>query len=157
MAANNQRRIDIKYQISGDDAKSIEYNPASGGQKSLPVGPRFLPIPIASGYTTTPTTTTALPFLGLTLYVYNNAGTAGSVTIGKVSTITSQAIGVSDASGNVGIACPPNAYTPISMGDNRYIITSAATLIVYIVEDPTTIIQETGPYAQQNPPIEPVS
>jgi hypothetical protein len=155
MAANNQRRNDTKFQISGNDAQSLEYNPASGGQKSLIVGPRLLPISVVTGgvpgWTTNIATATALPSLGLTLYIYNNAATAGSVTVGQSSAVTAQAIGAVDANGNVGVACPPNAYTELSMGSNQWIIGSAATLICYIVEDPTTIIQQTGSFVQQNP------
>lgn len=145
-----QRTIDNAFLNSPYDSAATEYNPASGGQKSLIVGPRLIPIQIAGGYTTTPVTVTALPYLGALLAIYNNAGTAGSVTTGKTSTLTSQAIGASDVNGNVGVACQPNAWTYLSMGANQYIITSAATLFVYIIEDPTKITQESGPYAQQN-------
>lgn len=151
--AKNNRVIDIAALQDPNQIKAIEYNPASGGQKSLIVGPRFLPIPIvtagAQAYKTNVTSATALPYLGAILAVYNNAATAGSVTVGQDSTVTSQAIGVSDTAGNVGVACAPNAYTYVSMGSNQWIIGSAATLIVYIIEDPTRIAQETGPYAQQ--------
>jgi hypothetical protein len=136
--------------IGGDDAKALEYNPASGGQKSLIVGPKYIPIPIASGWTTNAAAGLVLPSLGLCLAIYNNSGTAGSITSSPAVT-TSQAIGAVDGSGNVGVACPPNAWTYLSMGLNQYIITSAATLIVYIIEDPT-MIQPQSPYAQQNVP-----
>lgn len=157
MAAKNSRTNDIKFQISGDDAKSLEYNPPSGAQKSLAIGPRLLPIPLSSTtWTTTPTTRTALPKLGLNIAVYNNAGAVGSIVIGGVGIVT-LAPGVLDASGNVGVPCPPNAWTWLSMSYNQYVITSAATLLVFIIEDSTWINQETGPYAQQNAPIQPVS
>jgi len=149
--AKNTRAIDQKWQISGEDAKSIEYNPASGAQKSLTVGPRLLPIPIASGYTTNAAAGIILPEYGMNLAIYNNAGAVGSITAGT-GTLTALAVGATDASGNVGVACPPNAWTYLSMGYNRQIITSAATLIVYIIEDPTRFIQETGPFISQNVP-----
>jgi len=151
MAAKFRRTNDIGFQISADDAHSLEYNLASGGQKSLIVGPRLLPIPTSSTtWTTNITAATALPALGLLLAIYNNSGTAGSVTVGQSAAVTSQAIGAVDANGNVGVACAPNAYTYVSMGNNQWIIGSAATLIAYIIEDSTKITQETGPYAQQN-------
>lgn len=151
MANKLQRVVDIKFINSGSDVVSIEYNPASGAQKSLIVGPRLLPIPTGLGtWKTNITAATALPALGLNLAIYNNSGTAGSVTVGQDATVTSQAIGAVDANGNVGVACAPNSYTYVSMGYNQWIIGSAATLIAYIIEDPTMIIKETGPYAQQN-------
>lgn len=156
MAAKNQRVVDIAFLNSGQDIVSIEYNPASGGQKSLIVGPRLIPISIVAGgvpsRTTNVTTATAIPYLGANLAIYNNSGTAGSVTVGQNSTVTSQAIGASDTNGNVGVACAPNAYTYLSMGNNQWIIGSAATLIVYVIEDPTKFIQQTPPLVPQNVP-----
>ena len=151
MAAKIQRVIDNAFLNSGLDIDSIEYNPASGGQKSLIVGPRLLPIPISTGFTTNASAGLALPNLGINLAIYNNSGTAGSATISS-AVAASLAIGATDASGNVGVACAPNAWTYLSNGANRYLITSAATLIVYIIEDPTKIIQQTPPLVQQNVP-----
>lgn len=151
MAAKKQRVIDIAFINSGNDVDSIEYNPASGGCKSLRVGPKLIPIPVSGGWTTDASSGLILPALGLTLYIYNNSGSVGSVTVSPATT-TAQAVGAVDVSGNVGIACPPNAYSHVSMGYNQYIITSASTLIVYIVEDPTRFIQQTPPLIQQNVP-----
>jgi len=147
--AKNNRVIDNKFLQDPDQIKSVEYNPASGGQKSLTVGPRLIPIQIAGGYTTNVSTKTALPYLGANLAIYNNAGAVGAVTIGD-TTITALAPGAVDANGNVGAACPPNAWSYLSAGNNQFIISTASTLLVYIIEDPTRIAQETGPYAQQN-------
>ena len=149
--AKNTRMIDQKWQISGEDAKSIEYNPASGAQKSLAVGPRLLPIQISGGYTTNASAGIILPEYGMNLAIYNNAGTVGSITAGT-GTLTALAVGATDANGNVGVACPPNAWSYLSMGYNRQIITSAVTLLVYVIEDPTKFIQETGPFINQNVP-----
>jgi hypothetical protein len=149
--AKNQRVIDNAFLNGGLDAKAIEYNPASGGQKSLAVGPRLLPVQIAGGWTTNASAGLILPSLGLCLAIYNNSGSAGSVVISPASA-ASLAIGAVDASGNVGVACPANAWTYISTGNNQYIITSASTLIVYIIEDPTRIAQETGAFINQQDP-----
>lgn len=151
MAAKTQRNIDNKFLNSGNDAQSIEYNPASGGQKALLVGPRLLPIPNgAAAWKTNITVATALPLPGATLWIYNNAGAAGSVTVGHDATVTALAIGAVDASGHVGVACPPNQYTQVSMGFNQWIIGNAATLICYIVEDPTFFTQQTPQLVPQN-------
>lgn len=152
----NNRAIDTASLQDPNGIKAAEYNPSSGGQKSLIVGPKFLPIRNVTagvpGYTTNITAATAIPYRGAILAIYNNSGTAGSVTVGQNNTVTSQAIGAVDANGNVGIACPPNAYTYVSMGYDQWIIGSAATLICYIMEDPTRIVQESGPFVQQNVP-----
>jgi hypothetical protein len=154
--AKNNRTIDTRFLQDPNGIKAVEYNPASGGQKSLIVGPKFLPIPIVTagtpGWKTNITAATAMPYRGAILAIYNNAATAGSVTIGQDATVTSQAIGASDANGNVGIACAPNSYTYVSMGYDQWIVGSAATLFCYIMEHPTKIAQETGPFIQQNVP-----
>ena len=146
--AKINRVVDNNFLQDPMQIEAVQNNPASGGKKVLPVGPKLNPIQISGGYTTNVTALTALPALGLNLAIYNNAGTAASVTIGG-STTTSLAIGATDANGNVGVALPPNSWTNLSMGNNQFIIASAATVIVYIVEDPTRLAQETGPYAQQ--------
>jgi hypothetical protein len=121
----------------------VRYNLLAGADKIVNVGPKLIPIQIAGGYTTNVSgTPVALPVLGKNLAIYNNSGTVGTVTIGNVSTITSQAIGASDTMGNVGIPCKPNDWTYLSMGINQYIISSAATIFVYIIEDSSHIAQE---------------
>lgn len=150
--AKNNRVVDIAFVEDPLQIKSIEYNPASGAQKSLIVGPRLVPIQIAGGYTTNVSGgLVILPFLGANLAIYNNAGAVGAVTAGD-SNITALAPGVSDAFGNVGVACAPNSYTYISMGNHRYVTSTASTLLVYIMEDPTRFAQETGAFIQQNVP-----
>lgn len=150
--AKINRVIDLPNVEDPLQIKAIEYNPSSGGQKSVTVGPHLIPIQISGGWTTDASTLKVLPQLGMNLAIYNNAGTVGSVTIGATSALTSQAVGAVDANGNAGVACMPNAWTYLSAGFNQYIITSAATLIVYIIEDSTRLAlqQQNGPYAQQN-------
>ncbi|HEY5236164.1 MAG TPA: hypothetical protein VIJ14_08305 [Rhabdochlamydiaceae bacterium] len=145
--AKINRVIDLAFLQDPNQIEAVQYNPASGAKKTLTVGPRLLPIPVVTagtpGWTTSANTApVAIPYLGANLAIYNNAGTAGSVTTGGIN-MTSQAIGAVDAYGDVGIACPPNTWTYVSMGNNQYVATSAATLIVYIIEDPTWIAQET--------------
>jgi len=151
MAAKMQRVVDIKFVNSGLDVQSIVYNPASGAEKVLPVGPRLIPIQVSGGWTTNVSAGVIIPYLGANIAVYNNSGTAGAVTISPATT-TAQVIGGVDANGNVGVACPANAWTYLSMGYNQYIISTAATLITYIIEDPTSMIQQTPPLIPQNVP-----
>jgi len=146
----NQRVVNNDSLNSGLDIVSILYNPASGAQKSLIVGPRYLPVQVAGGWTTNAAAGLILPQLGMILAVYNNSGSAASITTGP-STVTALAIGATDAFGNVGVACPPNAWTYVSMGNNQYVFTSAATLLVYTMEDPTRLVQETGAFINQKP------
>jgi hypothetical protein len=149
--AKINRVIDLSTLQDPDQIESVEYNPQSGGKKTLPVGPRLIPIQISGGYTTNVSASTVIPYLGACLAIYNNAGAVGSITISP-ATAASLAPGVCDAVGNVGVACPANSWTYLSAGNNQYVISSASTLLVYIIEDPTRLAlqQANGPYAQQN-------
>lgn len=123
------------------------YNEASGAQKNMEVGRHLMPIPNgAASWTTNATTALILPSKGKCLAVYNNAGAVGSVTLGDTAfPPTSQAAGVVQAATNgrnVGIACTPNDWTFIACGDQDQVISSAATLLVYLIDDPTSIRTE---------------
>jgi len=135
-----------KRQITPDaivDSHSIEsqgYNLSSGAFKNVNIGPKLKPLQSdATTYTTNATTAIDLGQPGKQLAVYNNAGAIGSVTTSS-SVIANLAAGATDASGHVGIACPPNSWTYISMGDDVYVISSAATLLVYMIEDDSYLL-----------------
>jgi hypothetical protein len=78
----------------------------------------------------------ALPGKGRTVSVYNNNSAMATITFGDAN-VTSQAVGVTQTgtTSSVGIPCPPNAWTHLSAGDATHLITSAATLFVFLVED----------------------
>lgn len=141
MAPKINRVIPITALSDSMSIDSIVYNFQSGANKNLPIGPHLLPIPTSSTTWTTNVSAgpVALPAIGMNLAIYNNAGTAGSITIGATSALASLAIGATDVNGNVGCACPPNAWTYLSMGNNQYVVSSAATLIVYLIDDSTYI------------------
>lgn len=142
--AKYDRQMNPNALSSPYDADSLSFNQASGARKTLPTGPHLLPIPSGAGtWTTNVTTATNLGMMGLNIAVYNNSGSVGTVTIGNSSSITSQAIGASDANGNVGVPCTPNSWTYLSMGTNSWIIASAATLFVYLYDDNTWITTST--------------
>ena len=123
--------------------ENLMYNNASGARKSVQVGPHLLPLPtpgVGTGYTTNVSAAAyALPSAGRNLAVYNNSGSVAAITLGTTSSITALAVGVSDDNGNVGIACLPNAYTYIATGYSNWIISSSANLIVYLINDDSSI------------------
>lgn len=128
------------------------YNEASGAQKNTEVGRKLRPLnSSATAWTTDATTVRTLPSKGRNLAVYNNAGAVGSVTLGFSANTGTELTPVSQAPGavqantagqNVGIACAPNDWTYIACGDQDQVISSAATLLVYLIEDSTSIVQE---------------
>jgi len=123
------------------------YNEPAGARKSTEVGRHLLPISDGAGGWTTNATTARIVGKGKNLAVYNNANAVGSITLGdSTDAPVSQAPGVVQGSTqrnqNVGIACAPNSWTYIAMADQDQVIASAATLLVYLIDDPTSIKQE---------------
>ena len=136
--------------IPGDqqrDPASVEimqYNERAGARKSIEVGRALLPLGDgAGGFTTNAfSAVRALGFAGRNLAVYNNSGTVGSVTVGD-STVASQAPGAVQISGNnafVGVPCQPNSWTYLAAGQWNFVAASAATLLVFLIDDPTYIV-----------------
>lgn len=126
---------------------NLEFNAAAGSHKISEVGRHLLPIPYVSGgsvaYTTQANAAPViLPILGTNLAVYNNSGSLASLTLGEDNTITSLAAGTTDASGHVGIPLAPNSWTYIASASQQWVITSAATVLVFMIDDTTGIKQE---------------
>ena len=133
--ARSKRQISPDALVDSHSIESLGYNVSSGAFKNVNIGPKLNPLrPDGTSYTTNATTAINLGQPGKQLAVYNNAGTVGSITVSPTA-IASLAVGVTDVNGNVGVACPPNAWTYISMGDDVFVIASAATLLVYEIED----------------------
>jgi len=125
---------------------NLTYNEMAGAQKNTDVGRYLVPIPWNNAgviaYTTDATAAKALSKNGANIAVYNNSGVVQSVTFGKDATVVSLGVGATDAAGNVGVVCMPNEWTYLSSGDRSWVISSSATLLVYIIYDETSIKQE---------------
>lgn len=123
---------------------NFTYNEASGAQKNVEVGLKLLPLGDGAGdFTTNATTAKKLPLPGRNLAVYNNAGAVGSITLGtNTPALVSQAPGAVQTGTlgqSVGIPCLPNAWTLIAAGELDWVIASAATLLVFLIDDETSI------------------
>jgi len=126
---------------------NLEYNPMAGSMKVSEVGRRLIPILLADGtYTTNASTQRTLPVLGVNLAIYNNSGSLATITLGKTNAVASLAAGVTDASGNVGVPLAPNSWTYLACGMNQYVISSASTVLVFLIEDLSYINQEVATY-----------
>lgn len=139
----NKRNQPGSQVYDGGSIHTMEFNPAAGAQKVLEVGRSLLPLGDgAGGYTTNATTIKILPSAGKNLAVYNNTTTVASVTVSTSASQASLAVGVTDANGNVGIPCAPNAWTYIACNQKNFVIASAATLLVFLIDDETYIRSE---------------
>jgi hypothetical protein len=128
-----------KVNVDPGQIASQSYNQAAGAQKVAEVGRHLVPLKSnATTFTTNATTAIPLPSMGRNLAVYNNANAVGAVTLSDVGTVTSQAPGAIDAAGNPGIPCKPNDWTYIACNEKNWVIASAATLLVFLIEDDTS-------------------
>lgn len=144
---SNKRNFPGEKTQDPSSIANLTYNNQAGAQKNSEVGRKLLPLGDgASGWTTNATTAKKLPGKGRNLAVYNNAGAVGSITTGtNTPALASQAPGAVQASTNgesVGIACAPNDWTYIACSEHDWVIASAATLLVYLIDDDTSIRQE---------------
>jgi hypothetical protein len=131
--------------------ENLTYNPQAGARKVADVGRQLLPIPQSGGtWTTTPTVATGLPNMGRNLAVYNNSGSLGTITLGTSNAVTSLAAGVTNSSGQAGIPCAPNSWTYIACGMQQWVISSASTLLVFIIGDTSYVVQEVANYSNPN-------
>lgn len=120
------------------------YNEYAGAEKNIQVGPVLKPLKLTAITFTTDASTLRKISKGSQLAIYNNAGAVGSVVVSKLQTRTLLAPGAvdntaGDGYGDVGIPCAPNAWTYVSVWDNSVVITSAATLLVFTIEDDSSV------------------
>jgi hypothetical protein len=139
MATNNQRTIPGGSVKDFESIENLTYNDSAGSRKVSEVGRHLVPFPYASGasilYTTNLTTILPLPKPGMGLAVYNNDTVIHAVTLGEASTQSALAAGVTDATGHVGIACAPAAWTYVATAAQGWVITNSANLLVYLIDD----------------------
>lgn len=128
-----------KKNVDPGSAMNNTYNQYSGAQKNMEVGRHLKPLKAdATTYTTDASTARAIP-PGKNIAVYNNNAAIGAVTLGEDNTVSALAAGVTDANGHVGIPCKPNDWTFIACYDKTWIKSTAATLLVFLIEDDTSV------------------
>lgn len=120
-------------------AASNSYNDPAGGQKNLQVGPKIKPIQLAAASWTTDATTARQIPAGSQLAIYNNSSTLYAVRFGEDNTVTAAAAGAVDANGKVAIACKPNDWTYLASGEDTWVISQNALLLVFLIDDHTVL------------------
>lgn len=137
------RNVDGNNLVDPSTIANLTFSNKSGAQKQVDVGRALLPLQSdATTWTTNATTAIPLPAKGKCLAVYNKSGTVQSLTLGDDGAMAALAIGATDGSGNVGIACTPNDWTVIACGERRWVRADSANLVVYLIDDDTSIKQE---------------
>lgn len=142
MATNIKKRNVPGATVQDPSAIAVnEYSNASGAKKVTEVGRHLLPLAtpgVGNGYTTTPTSAYPLPSAGKNLAVFNSTATTGSITFGSDNTVTALAAGTTDSSGRVGLPCP-QGWSYFSSGYSNWVISSASTLYVFLINDESSI------------------
>jgi len=122
-------------------AVNLAFNEAAGTLKVAQAGFKLKPLPLTgTTFTTDASTARKFPDKGLSLALYNNAAAVASFRLSKAAAPASLAPGVvdntvGDTFGDVGIPVPANSWFYTNSYDAATIITSAATLLVFLVED----------------------
>lgn len=139
-----KRNLAQGYQTQDPSAIALfQYNQPAGAMKVSENGRHLLPLATpgtGTGWTTDVSSAPyALPAAGRNLAVYNNSNSVGSITLGTDNTVTSLSAGTTDSSGRVGIPCMPNSWTYVACGYSNYVISSASTMLVFLINDETNI------------------
>ena len=121
--------------------ENSQNNKYAGAEKNISVGPNLVPVKYANAGVLTYTTdlsTVRIVGTGKSFAVYN-PNTTGSITFGADATRTSLAAGACDqANGNVGVPCP-QGWSYVSNYDQPAVITSASTILVFLIQDDSTL------------------
>lgn len=148
--ANIQKRNLNAGNNAQDEAAiaNFSYSQSMGGTKVGEVGKHLLPLVqpgVGTGYSTNPSAAFSLPGAGKNLAVYNNSGTVAAITFGTDNTVTALAAGATDSSGRVGLPCAPNQFSYFASGYNNWVISSSSSLLVFLIDDQTSIqVQAAG-------------
>lgn len=136
------RAIPGDQQRDPSSIDAITYNEKAGARKVAEVGRALIPLGDgAGGFTTDASTRRILPSPGKNLAIYNNSGTVQAVSVGDV-TVLANAPGVVQISGTnqfVGVPVMPNGWLYLAAAQWSYVITTSATLLVFLIDDPTFI------------------
>lgn len=120
-------------------AASNTYNDIAGGQKNIDIGPKLLPIKLSETSWTTDGSTARQVQKGTSIALFNNGTVAYTITFGQDNTVTAGAAGAVDANGNVSIPCKPGTWSYVAAGNDTWLITNNALLLVFIIDDHTKL------------------
>lgn len=132
--ARKRRSSDENFDVQ--KTASDTYNEESGAQKNIEIGPKLIPIKLSETSWTTDATTARRVGNGTNLAVYNSSATLYGIRFGKDSSVVAGAAGTVDANGNVSLPCQ-SGWTYFSSGEDLWVITQNASLLVFIVKDHT--------------------
>lgn len=119
---------------------NAQNNQYSGAEKNLTVGPNLAPMAYSNAGTlvyTTDASTARNIGTGKNFAIYN-PGSSGSVTFGAGLTAPLSLSAGATGNDNVGIPCPAG-WSYLANYDKSWVISSSNTLLVFIIQDDTTL------------------
>lgn len=124
MAGTVKRTLKNGGSIDQGSIDAIEHNAYAGAKKMLPVGPEFSPTTGqdasgAGGLNLAP---------GTIVGFYNNSASVGWVAFGAT-------VPAAPSSFATGIPLPPNSWTWMNMGENKFVRTGTGSVGVYTIKD----------------------
>jgi hypothetical protein len=132
----NDRKTDAA--LDAGAIANMGFNQQAGVHKVAQAGLKLKPLKLTETTHTTDFSTRRNVGQGTTLAFYNNTAGVLSVTMGD-DTVTSLAVGVTNAAGKVGIPVPANSWFYTNSYTDTHAITSAAGLLGFVVEDSTRL------------------
>jgi len=113
-------------QIDQGSIGAIEHSLQAGAHKTIPAG--------WSRTSYLGDTSTAKAILkGTNVAIYNNSGSTAFVSFYPAGSAVA-------ANATAGVPVPPNNYVYLNSGDNDFIISSAATVLAYTMQDETNYV-----------------
>lgn len=145
---DNLKRTSGNQALDSGAVANTGFNEAAGVHKVAQAGLKLKPLPLtATTFTTDASTARKFPDKGMAIAIYNNAAAVGSFRLSKAAAPASLAPGATDPGtdpavagfGEVGVPVPANSWFYTNSYDAATIITSAATMLVFLVEDESRI------------------
>jgi len=132
---NNKRQA-----LDAGTISNQSYNEAAGVTKVAQAGLHLKPMPITGSTFSTDASTIRNLGKGTTVAFYNNSATVAAFRFSNNPAAASLAAGIVDnPTGEVGVAVPANSWFYSNTADKSFVITSASTLLTYVVEDDSEI------------------
>jgi hypothetical protein len=141
---DNLKRTSGNQALDSGTIANIGFNEAAGVHKVAQAGLKLKPLPLTGTTFTTDASTIRKIQPGSTLALFNNNTTVAAFRLSKKEDAAALAAGAvdntaGDGFGDVGVPVAAGAWHYTNAVDCDNIITSAATLLVFLVEDESRV------------------
>lgn len=145
MSTSGPRKFIRNAETPTNDSGAVDnntYNDQAGVRKVSDFGKALKPLLVGGSYVTAINAAAVKIQMGSAIAIYNNSGSVASITFGSDNTVASLAPGVTSVAGDVGIPLMPNSWTYLNNYNKEWAITSAASALVFLIEDDTNVFRK---------------